>query len=178
MPKPEGLPEGLPESLPEGLPDRVELARKMSFQFVIGMVCVILAYVRLKEGWDPLSDLYLGSTGYLWSHFVMYCMMGYIDFWGDEHPYVYAFGVSAVWELIELLIGVGTGTIQYWTSGGPQGQMKDVTVNAIGFFIGRQVQRVMPCRLKDCPNRLVNTYEAMAVITTVVAVVRLALQKV
>ena len=103
-------------------------------------------------------------------------MMGYINFWGDENPYAYAFGVSVGWELVELLIGIGTGTIQYWTSGGPQGQLKDISVNMTGFFIGRQLQKIIPCRLNDCPSKLVNTYEAMAVTTTIVAVVKLALQ--
>ncbi|CAM9879715.1 unnamed protein product [Ectocarpus sp. 13 AM-2016] len=152
------------------------IGRKIRFECVIGFICVILAYVRYKDGWDPLSDKYLGSTGYLWSHFVMYFMMGYIDFLGDKYPYAYAFGLSAVWELTELAIGVGTNSVQYWTSGGPQGQMKDIIFNMTGLFVGRQIQKVFPCRLNNCPKKLVDTYEAMAVTTTLVSVFNLLLR--
>lgn len=162
---------------PQRHSDILGINRKIRFEVVIGVLCVILAYVRYKDGWDPLSDIYLGSTGYLWSHLVMYAMMGYIDFFGNEYPYAYALGVSAGWELTELAIGVGTNKVQYWTSGGPQGQMKDIAVNMTGFFIGRQIKKIFPCRLNNCPSKLVETYEAMAVATTVVALVKLLIRE-
>lgn len=162
---------------PERPSDILGIGRKIRFEVMIGTLCVILAYVRYNDGWDPLSGIYLGSTGYLWSHLVMYAMMGYIDFFGDEYPYAYALGISTLWELTELAIGVGTKKVQYWTSGGPQGQMKDIAVNMTGFFIGRQIQKISPCRLNNCPRKLVETYEAMGVALTVGALVKLLIQE-
>lgn len=162
---------------PQRPSDILGIGRKIRFEGVIGIICIILAYVRYKDGWDPLAGVYLGSTGYLWSHFAMYCMMGYINFLGDQWGYAYAFGISAGWELTELAIGVGTNKVQYWTSGGSKGQMKDIIVNMAGFFVGRQIQKVFPCRLNNCPKKLVDTYEAIGIALTVVALIKLLIQE-
>lgn len=153
------------------------LYRKIRFQVTIALVCTLLAYVGFNKGWDPLAEKYLGSTGYLYTHFLMYTMMGYINFFGGRRPYEYALGLSTVWEFTEFLIGVSSGTVKYWTSGGINGQLKDITVNMTGFFVGRQLRDVSPCQIQECSRKLLGAYEMSSVALVVLALVKFKVEE-
>jgi len=147
------------------------LHKKIRFSLTIPLVCVALSVVRYNKGWDPLAEKYWGQTGYLWSHVVMYTMMGFINFFG-ERSYMYALANSFGWEMTEALIGASTGSLKYWTSGGLVGQAKDISANMIGYFIGKQMREFMPCKVIDCSSKMLGSYEMSAIVVVIFAVIK------
>lgn len=51
--------------------------------------------------------------------------------------------------------------------------MKDIAANMIGFFIGRQIHKYRPCKLDKCPNKLLHSYESIAVVVTIISILKI-----
>ena len=146
--------------------------RKFRFYVLIASVCAVLSYITSNKGWDPLIFKYGALTGYAWSHFAMYTLIGFINLLGDEHAYEHALFLSFVWEYLEVFFGYTSDSIEFWTSGGITGQMQDVAINMGGFFVGRHLRKVVPCKIKDCSSKLLVLYETMAVSVVAAAIIR------
>lgn len=147
-------------------------SRKVNFMLLIGAVCTTMAYIGHNGGWDPLVGKYWLFSGYAWSHLLMYTMIGYINLFGEQHPYEIALALSFGWEYLELLLGVSTGTVKYWTSGGIYGQIQDIVLNMTGFQLGTELRRVMPCKIPNCSKKSLSMYEVLSVIVVVVSIIK------
>ena len=71
-------------------------------------------------------------TNWQISHFVLFALFGYLS--PNQH-YILLFGVA--WEVFEYLYGRFTDKILYWTSNGVSGQLTDIAMNTLGFYVGR-----------------------------------------
>ena len=154
----------------------VHIHRKIRFHATIASVCAIMAYIGYNNGFDPLGSMYGMFTGYAWSHFFMYMLMGFINFFGETNPYEHALLLSFVWEYLEIFFGLTTGTLHFWTSGGITGQMQDIVMNMSGFTIGHKLRKIMPCKLKNCSSKLLIVYEVAAVVVVTGTLVRFKLK--
>ena len=156
--------------------EEIHVNRKVRFHMTIASVCAVMAYVGHNKGFDPLGENYGLFTGYAWSHFALYMLMGFIGFLGEEHKYERALLLSFFWEYLEIFFGYSSGTLKFWTSGGMTGQIQDVIMNMSGFHIGTEMKRVMPCKLKNCSSTLLIVYEVAAVIVVVGTLIRFKLK--
>lgn len=134
------------------------IKNRLSFLATIAFVC--LAFHPLKNiGVDPLLFEVNGVSGYQISHFVMYFLIGYVDFLNATE----VLGFSVLWELMEYSIGRATKQVHHWTSGGVHGQLTDVSLNLAGFLWGSVFRMSNPCSLTNCQARLVRGYSSAAV---------------
>ena len=157
--------------------EEVHVSRKVRFHMTIASVCAIMAYIGYNKGFDPLGETYGVFTGYAWSHFVMYMMMGFIGFLGKENSYEHALLLSFFWEYLEIIFGYSSGTLKFWTSGGMTGQLQDIVMNMSGFHLGSELKRVMPCKLKNCSSKLLIVYEVAAIVLVTGTLIRFKLKK-
>lgn len=139
---------------------------KIAFLATIGFVCTALSQLRSD---DPLQQFSVGIfTAYQMSHFLMYLLIGYVDFLGIEE----VIGASILWEVIEFGLGKMSGQEMYWTSGGKSGQFKDIGFNISGYIAGLWLSKRMPCRLNNCQNRLIRGYGSTALAVVLVGYLR------
>jgi len=150
----------------------VHVHRKIRFHATIAFVCTVMAYIGFNKGFDPLIIKYGFFTGYAWSHFFMYMLMGFINFFGKTNPYEHALLLSFAWEYLEILFGVSSGTVKFWTSGGITGQIQDIVMNMTGFTIGHKLRKIMPCKLTNCSSKLLIIYEVFAVVIVTGSLIR------
>lgn len=136
-------------------------SNKARFYFILVGACSTLAFIRSHIGWDPVNFNYFSMTGYKWSHFIAYTIMGYVSFFGEEDPVSGALFFSFLWELVETVIGRTTDNLELWTSGGLPNQLGDVAVNMVGFQFGRFLRTKYPCN--DCQERVLKKYEDLSV---------------
>lgn len=131
---------------------------KLTFLGTIGLVC--LAFHPLRDfGVDPLLFEVNDVSGYQISHFLMYFMIGYVDFLGMKE----VVGFSILWEMFEFSIGKATNEVEHWTSGGVHGQLTDVTLNLAGYLWGSVLRGIAPCSMNNCQRTLVQGYSLVAV---------------
>lgn len=154
----------------------VHVNRKIRFHATIASFCVVMACICYNNGSDPLGSTYGMFTGYAWSHFFMYMLMGFINFFGETNPYEHALLLSFAWEYLEIIFGLTTGTLSFWTSGGITGQMQDIVMNMSGFTIGHKLRKIMPCKLKNCSSKLLILYEVSAAVVAMGTLVSLKLK--
>lgn len=129
---------------------------KVAFLGTIGLVCTALSRLRSD---DPLQQVQVGPlTAYQASHVLMYFIVGYVDFLALEE----VVGASILWELVEFGFGKMSGQERYWTSGGTDGQFKDIALNMSGYVLGVWLSRKFPCRLKNCQRTLIRGYGSSA----------------
>lgn len=102
----------------------------------------------------PAHPKVLDFHGIRLSRFLTYFLMGFINFWGDDHAYEIALGMSFGWEFMEILFGKTTGALKFFTSGGMTEQVQDIMMNMVGFHAGREVREFMPCRIKYCARKI------------------------
>jgi hypothetical protein len=138
--------------------------KRLTFLATIGFVC--LAFHPLREyGVDPLLFEVNDVSGYQISHFVMYFLIGYVEFLNINE----VVGFSVLWELMEYTIGRVTNEVDHWTSGGVHGQFTDVSLNIAGYLWGSVLRNVAPCSMTNCQAKLVQGYSSMAVLILLVA---------
>ena len=154
----------------------VHVHRKIRFHTTIAAVCAVMAYIGYNKGFDPLGVTYGIFTGYAWSHFFMYMLMGFINFFGETNPYEHALLLSFVWEYLEVFFGLTTGTLKFWTSGGIGGQVQDIVMNMSGFTIGHKLRKIMPCKFKNCSSKLLIVYEVAAAVVVTGTLIRFKLK--
>lgn len=103
-------------------------------------------------------------TAYQMSHFLMYLLVGYVDFLGMKE----VVGASILWELMEYTLGKVLSQEKYWTSGGGIGQLKDLGFNMSGYLLGVALSRKAPCGLNNCQSKVIQGYGSLAVLVVVV----------
>lgn len=103
-------------------------------------------------------------TAYQMSHFLMYLLVGYVDFLGVKE----VVGASILWELMEFTFGKVLGQEKYWTSGGGMGQLKDLGFNMSGYLLGVALSKKAPCGLNNCQSKVIRGYGSMAVLVVIV----------
>lgn len=131
---------------------------QIAFLSTIGLVCTALAYLRSD---DPMQQFQFGPvTSYQMSHFLMYLLVGYVDFLGIEE----VVGISILWEFIEFTLGKVLRQEKYWTSGGGLGQLKDLGYNLSGYLIGVSLSKKVPCGLNNCQKVVIRGYGSTALV--------------
>ena len=133
------------------------------FLSIIGAECIILSGIKLG---DIMNKDYGPLSGYQWSHFLLYALVGYVKMMTPEQ----ALSISVIWELVEYIFGHLTNTIGYWSSGGPEGQFKDVALNMAGYATGTLARKLKPCTLKNCEDSLTNAYLILSTSLVVISV--------
>ncbi|AAR26963.1 FirrV-1-H2 precursor [Feldmannia irregularis virus a] len=125
---------------------------EIAFLATIGLVCGALS--QLHDD-DPVLQSQVGPlTGYQASHFLMYFIIGYVNFLS-----VYdVLSASIAWELFEYIYGKTSGQERYWTSGGTYGQFGDICLNTSGYILGVWLSRHFPCPLHNCRHSLIQGY--------------------
>ncbi|CAM9172734.1 unnamed protein product [Sphacelaria rigidula] len=139
---------------------------KIAFLATIGLVCTALSQLRSD---DPMQQFKVGPlTAYQASHFLMYLLVGYVDFLGVEE----VIGASILWKLFEFGFGKASGQEMYWTSGGADGQFKDIGFNMSGYILGVWLSSKFPCRLNNCQRKLIRGYGSSALAVVLIGYLR------
>lgn len=137
---------------------------RLTFLVTIGLVC--LAFHPLRDyGLDPLLVEVDQVSGYQMSHFLMYFLVGYVEFLQVRDVVFF----SIVWEGLEYLVGTGTDEIEHWTSGGIHGQFTDISLNLAGYLWGWYIRSLFPCPIMNCQLRVVRAYSTAAILTILLA---------
>jgi len=111
---------------------------------IIFFICSIIIYASLNKNikYLLLCNKELNTTywkrpkitGWQISHFLSFSVAGIMV------PRVYwILLVGVLWEFVEYILGVVLDKKDYWTSGGIDGQLKDIIMNCLGFLTGRYI---------------------------------------
>lgn len=106
---------------------------KISIYFGLIISLIIIFNIRNLSFLDKVLISKPKITLWIITHFICYFIVGKLC----PNNLKLFLSLGIIWEIFEKIYGYITNGDKYWTSGGYHGQIKDICVNMLGYYLAQ-----------------------------------------